>query len=163
MASKNGIFPSTESTDYHISHLSSPLCGFTTPGVPQSVSVNSRSPESILRSSAMSFRNTPSIIRRRSFQKSSHDFSSFSTPAQTVQRTQNGEGVNSSKAFLKAKQGFFASLFEPEAPVSVKPLGRCLEYAFDMEWDPSKVKCGTTISSTATADVNFGANGVLIP
>ena len=160
VASKNGSFPGT---DYHISHLSSPLCGCTTPEVAQSVSVNSRSPESILRSSAMSFRSTPSIIRRRTFRKSSNNFSDFSTPAQTVQCTQNGDDINSSKAFLNANQGFLASLYKPEAPVSVKPLGRCLEYAFDMEWDPSKVKCGTSVPSTATPDVNFSANRVLIP
>lgn len=160
VASKNDCFPST---DNHTRYSSSPSCGFTTPKVAQSVSINSRSPESILRSSAMSFRNTPSIIRKRTSRKSSNNFSDCSTPAQTVPCTQNGEDINSSKAFPNAKQGFVASLCKPEAPVSVKTLGRCLEYAFDMEWDPSRVKCGTSVSSTATPDVNFSANRVLIP
>ncbi|RVW16368.1 hypothetical protein CK203_067842 [Vitis vinifera] len=119
VASKNDCFPST---DNHTRYSSSPSCGFTTPKVAQSVSINSRSPESILRSSAMSFRNTPSIIRKRTSRKSSNNFSDCSTPAQTVPCTQNGEDINSSKAFPNAKQGFVSSLCKPEAPVSVKTL-----------------------------------------
>lgn len=160
VASKNDCFPST---DNYISHSSSPLCGFTTPTVDWSVSITSRSPESILRSSAMSYRNTPSIIRKRTSQIPSNSPSDCSTPAETVPSKRMGEDINSRKALPCAKQTSLTPLCIPEALVSVKPLGRCLEYAFDMEWDPSRVKCGTSVSSTATPDDNFSANRVLIP
>ncbi|KAK9276918.1 hypothetical protein L1049_006456 [Liquidambar formosana] len=156
IALEEGGFSSEK--DNHFAHQNSPFCFSTPPNLAQSIPVNGSSPETTLRNSAMSFKNTPSIIRKRNFRKTGDDnyFDCTCTPAQTISCTRDKEDVNSTD-FLNVKQNPLPLLHKPETSVAIKrSLERCLEYVFDMEWDPVAVKCGTSVSASASSDVNFG-------
>ncbi|XVF51531.1 hypothetical protein PTKIN_Ptkin04bG0192200 [Pterospermum kingtungense] len=73
--------------DYQDMHLKGSSCCSTPPKLAGSLSPNSycSSPESILRISAMTFKNTPSIIRKRSYKKGWND--NFSDAACSPLRT----------------------------------------------------------------------------
>ncbi|RVW85630.1 hypothetical protein CK203_037499 [Vitis vinifera] len=86
----------------------------------------------------------------------SNNFSGCSTPAPTVPSTQNGEDVNSNKTFLNAKQGFLSLLCKPKDPFSVKPLGRCLEYACESDSllvMPNKLLRGHPVSNVGDLSI----------
>ncbi|XVF13176.1 hypothetical protein REPUB_Repub08aG0185800 [Reevesia pubescens] len=68
--SVSAIFPTVKNQDMH---LKSSFCYATPPKFSGSLSSNSSSPESILRISAMTFKNTPSIIRKRSYKRAWND------------------------------------------------------------------------------------------
>ncbi|XP_022737917.1 transcription factor MYB3R-5-like isoform X4 [Durio zibethinus] len=68
--SVSAIFPIVDSQDVS---LKSSFCYSTPPKLVESLSPSSSSPESILRISAMTFKNTPSIIRKRSYKKAWND------------------------------------------------------------------------------------------
>ncbi|RVW85623.1 hypothetical protein CK203_037502 [Vitis vinifera] len=86
----------------------------------------------------------------------SNNFSGCSTPAPTVPSTQNGEDVNNNKTFPNAKQGFLSLLCKPEDPFSVKPLGRCLEYACESDSllvMPNKLLRGHPVSNVGDLSI----------
>ncbi|KAL6319040.1 hypothetical protein AAG906_001513 [Vitis piasezkii] len=86
----------------------------------------------------------------------SNNFSGCSTPAPTVPSTQNGEDVNSNKTFPNAKQGFLSLLCKPKDPFSVKPLGRCLEYACESDSllvMPNKLLRGHPVSNVGDLSI----------
>ncbi|OMO79464.1 hypothetical protein CCACVL1_13658 [Corchorus capsularis] len=64
--SETAIFPIVDDEDVH---LKSSICYSTPTKLAGSPILNSSSPESILRISAMTFKNTPSIIRKRRYQR----------------------------------------------------------------------------------------------
>lgn len=105
----------------------------TPPDLALSISVSS--PESILRNSAMSYKNTPSIIRKRTPRKavSSHDCS------KNVETMESENGKCGSESWLHRSQ---------------PSLGRRLDYMFDSEWDPTMVRCGTPGSVTPSSKPN---------
>ncbi|KAI3501244.1 hypothetical protein L1887_29108 [Cichorium endivia] len=105
----------------------------TPPDLALSISVSS--PESILRNSAMSFKNTPSIIRKRTPRKAvgSHDCS------KNVDTMESENGKCGSESWLHRSQ---------------PSLGRRLDYMFDSEWDPTMVRCGTPGSVTPSSKPN---------
>ncbi|XP_015870842.4 transcription factor MYB3R-1 [Ziziphus jujuba] len=116
----------------------SPSCYSTPTERAQNLQVNYSSPESILRFSAMTFTNTPSIIRKR---KSSAVYAKCSdvtsTPRWTVPSIQEID-INS-QDFPNSKQGLISFFHRPETSVAVKSLERCLEHAFDVEKESAAV------------------------
>ncbi|XWS48952.1 hypothetical protein CRYUN_Cryun13aG0121500 [Craigia yunnanensis] len=81
---KNSVSPIFPIVDYQDMHLKSSFCYSTSPKLTGSLSPNSSSPESILRISA-TFKNTPSIIKKRSYKKIWND--NFSDAAFSPVRT----------------------------------------------------------------------------
>ncbi|XP_047951636.1 transcription factor MYB3R-5-like [Salvia hispanica] len=98
-----------------------------------SISSNTDSPESMLKSSAMSYRNTPSFIRRKTYREVASGIGSrsFSPPM------------------------WYSSLMSKRRRMPYRDTGsgssvtveRRLERAFDLEWDSSSVECHTPGSS----------------
>ncbi|XVE64885.1 hypothetical protein DITRI_Ditri07aG0137600 [Diplodiscus trichospermus] len=70
---KDSISPIFPIVDIRDMHLKSSFWYSPPPKLAGSLSPNSSSPESILRISAMTFKNTPSIIRKRSYKKAWND------------------------------------------------------------------------------------------
>ncbi|KAG8374884.1 hypothetical protein BUALT_Bualt10G0041900 [Buddleja alternifolia] len=123
-----------------------------------SISANDGSPESMLKNSAMSYRNTPSIIRKRTFRDTVNgSYSScLSTPTRTIScasdsKDTKGPNMMSEKGRLLSKDS------------SGQALGRCLEYAFDLEWDSTSVRRCTPGSTTPSSELKFGTNVMLTP
>ncbi|XP_059638812.1 transcription factor MYB3R-5-like [Cornus florida] len=150
------------SLDNHLKHAKSNIYLSTPPNL--ALSSNGSSPESLLRNSATSYKNTPSIIRKRASRDAGCDnYSDFTcTPAQNISCIRDREDVYCTD-FVKAKQGVLYPRHTPETLVSEKSLGRRLDYTFDIEWDPAAVRCRTPVSATETSDVKFGANVMLTP
>ncbi|KAF5460714.1 hypothetical protein F2P56_020564 [Juglans regia] len=147
------------SNDY-LRHPITPLC-YSTPGsVQQGIYASGSSPESILRNSAMTFKNTPSIIRKKSSTKAGNDVTC--TPECRVSSIRGGRDVNSTD-FQNMKQGFSSFFHRPETSVGFVSLGRCLEYAFDLEKDSVPANCGRSVSASASQNPDIGANTMLIP
>ncbi|KAA8521131.1 hypothetical protein F0562_011716 [Nyssa sinensis] len=150
--------------DNHLRHANSSFCFSTPPNLALSISVNGSSPESMLRNSAMSYKNTPSIIRKRTYREAGNDIYSdcTCTPAHMSSCTPDKEVVDSTD-LMNAKQGLLSPVHRSKTSVSDKSLGRRLEYAFDMEWDPATVRYCIPVSTTASSDANFAANMMLTP
>ncbi|KAL1547607.1 transcription factor MYB3R-3-like [Salvia divinorum] len=98
-----------------------------------SISSNAGSPESMLKSSAISYRNTPSFIRRKTYREVASQICSrsFSPPV--------------SYSSLMSKRGRIP--YRDTGSGSSVTVGRRLEHAFDLEWDSSSVECHTPGSS----------------
>ncbi|XP_030475223.2 transcription factor MYB3R-2-like [Syzygium oleosum] len=112
------------------------LCYLSTPpNLVSSVSVKSWSPELILRNLAMTYKHTPSIIRRRHSKKlGDASFSgSASTPASMVSNSQEKDG--GSVDFLRVEQGLLSNFHNARISTAAKCLEKCLEHAFNMEMD----------------------------
>nr|XP_043608369.1 transcription factor MYB3R-5-like [Erigeron canadensis] len=124
----------------------------TPPDLALSISVNSSSPESILRNSALSYRNTPSIIRKRTPSKTVSDNCSCPcTPGQPQIASPDHECSKYFKTSQSenAKHGSDSWLHR-----SQPSLGRRLDYMFDAEWDPTIVRCCTPGSVTPSSKAN---------
>jgi hypothetical protein len=160
-AVENSRSPSTD--DDHVTHLNSPFCYSTPTYLGRRMHANSSSPASVLRNSAMTFKNTPSIIRKRTSSKTGNanlpDVTC--TPEFTVSSIQDGHSVNSTD-FINTKRGFLSIFHGPETSV-VGSLGRCLEYAFDLEKDSVTVKCGKSVSASLSPNIDIGENTMLTP
>ncbi|EEF51134.1 myb, putative [Ricinus communis] len=97
--------------------------------------VKCTSPESILRSSARTFKNTPSIIRKRAYRKTGVDNPSdvICTPSLKFSCS-NSKDVNTAD-IPEANQGFLSLFCKAGSSIAVKSLRRQLDYAFDSEKD----------------------------
>lgn len=135
---ENGGSPSTGNST---KQLNGQFSCSTPPHLSLSISFNSSSPESILRNSAMSYKNTPSIIRKRTPKKDVD----FSTPGQTQMSHDSSKNVETSES-EKEKRASDSWLHR-----SQPSLGRRLEYVFDAEWDPTMVRCCTPGSVTPSS------------
>lgn len=112
-------------TNHDVPDLNSPHC-YTTPTKPaQPHYANDKSPESILRRSALTFANTPSIIRKRTPKCTVSSISSdiSFTPTGTTSHTHEKD-VNSTD-LPNSKHCWISN------SIAVKPLERRLEYAFN--------------------------------
>ncbi|KAK1438645.1 hypothetical protein QVD17_04454 [Tagetes erecta] len=106
----------------------------TPPDLALSISINSSSPESILRNSGLSYKNTPSIIRKR-------------TPKKIVGRDCSKNAEQSELG--KENCGSDSWLHRPQPS-----LGRRLDYMFDAECDPTVARCCTPGSVTQSSKTN---------
>ncbi|KAL0324325.1 UNVERIFIED_CONTAM: hypothetical protein Scaly_2399600 [Sesamum calycinum] len=129
-----------------------------------SLSSNDGSPESLLKNSAMSYRNTPSIIRKRTItEAASGSYSgSVSNSMRFISCASNNKGANGSnlvseKCCLHSKDSTSGTL------VSGQALERRLEYAFDLEWDSTTARRCTPGSTTPTSELKFDAKLMLTP
>ncbi|KAK9984428.1 hypothetical protein SO802_033953 [Lithocarpus litseifolius] len=147
------------STYVHFSHPNTPICYSIPTYLGQSMYANGSSPESTLRNSAITFKNTPSIIRKRTSRKTGNanlpDVTC--TPESTVTSICDRQYVNSTN-FLNTKQGFLSFFGNTETSVAVKSLERCLEYAFDLEKESVAVKCGKSVSASMSPNIDICAN-----
>ncbi|KAL1559814.1 transcription factor MYB3R-2-like [Salvia divinorum] len=98
---------------------------------PINLSLSISSPESILKSSAISYRNTPSIIRRKTYREAASGICS---------------NLTSERGCLPSHDTGSGSSVIGQA------VERRLELAFDLEWDSSSVKCYTPGSSQLKSD-----------
>ncbi|KAF5943291.1 hypothetical protein HYC85_020933 [Camellia sinensis] len=112
----------------------------------------------VLRNSAMSYKNTPSIIRKRASREAvSGNYSVLNcTPARMISCTSEADFVN-------VKQDAHSPFRRPKISVADKSLERRLECEFDKEWDSAVARCCTPVSTSASSGLNFGANMMLTP
>lgn len=147
------------SVDNNLSHDNRHVGCSTPPNLELSMSVNSSCPGSMLRNSALSYKNTPSIIRKRTSRKavsSNYSDRNYSS-ARIISLTREAD-------FLNVKQdGVVCPFHRSEASVVDRPLERRLECEFDKEWDSAAIRCCTPVSATAASGLNFGANRMLAP
>ncbi|CAL5429853.1 unnamed protein product [Camellia sinensis] len=122
-----------------------------------SISVSGSSPESSLRKSVMSYKNTPSIIRKRTSREADSRHSSDCNYT-SAQNSCTHEGD-----FTNVKQGVHSLFHRSQTSVVDRSLEKRLEFEFDKEWDSATVRCFTPVSATATSRLNFGANMMLTP
>lgn len=146
MSLENGGSPSTANSSKQPNGQFS--CS-TPPHLALSICVNSSSPESILRNSALSYKNTPSIIRKRTPRKTVG--SCPSTPGQAQMGSPDHDCSNYFKTSQSEniKHGSDSWLHR-----SQPSLGRRLDYIFDAEWDPTVVRCCTPGSVTQSSKAN---------
>ena len=147
-----------------VRHPNTPFCYSSPTYLGQSMYANGSSPESILRNSAMTFTNTPSIIRKRTSRKtgSANLPHVTCTPESRVSYICDRQDVNSTD-FLNTKRGFLSFFRGTETSVAFKSLERCLEYAFDLEMDSVAVKCGKSVSASLSPNIDICASKMLIP
>lgn len=123
--------------------------------MPLSISSNVDSPESILKSSAMSYRNTPSIIRNKAFRAAtsgSHS-SSVSIPRQILScSSADCSNLMSERGFLHSQDSRLGQV-----------VGRRLEYAFDLEWDSTSVSCYTPGSAAVSSELKVDKKMTVTP
>ncbi|GAB4856892.1 hypothetical protein Ancab_014810 [Ancistrocladus abbreviatus] len=137
-------------TENNSNLMNSPL-SFSTPTTsPQSTLVNCSSPASILRNSAMNF-STPSIIRKRTFRRTGNAYNTdqMCTPESAVSQTSEGKDVPCENIEEPLVPPFVC---EPDTPIAVKSVERCLERAFDMELDLARGWCNTSSYADAPSD-----------
>ncbi|PIN22867.1 Transcription factor, Myb superfamily [Handroanthus impetiginosus] len=117
-----------------------------------SISTNDGSPESMLKNSAMSYRNTPSILRRKTFREAANgSYSSrFRTAIRIISFGSDSEDVPSKDSTCGKS-------------VSGQALGRRLDHVFDMEWDSTTGRRCTPGSTTTTSELKFDAKMMLTP
>ncbi|KAJ6326796.1 hypothetical protein OIU78_013808 [Salix suchowensis] len=136
-------------------HPISPICCSTPTKYTRSISVNNTSPESLLRNSARTFKNTPSIIRKRALRGAAIAKTSdvTCTPSLKFSCANDRQIVDSTNSPVE-KQGFLPS-FEPETSLVIKSLKRHLDYAFDMEKEADPGKCGKSVPLSEPLHLNF--------
>ncbi|CAK9173055.1 unnamed protein product [Ilex paraguariensis] len=112
----------------------------TPPEHATSISFGDSSPESMLRNSAMSYKNIPSIIRKRTPRKAGLANYSDCTcsPAQTFPCSYDSKYVNRADLII-VSQGLLPQIEKSETSGADNFLERRLEYAFDVEWDCTPV------------------------
>lgn len=129
-----------------------------------SISSNVGSPESILKSSAISYRNTPSIIRRKTFREAASGIcsSSYSTPMLVLSGA--AERTYADCLNLTSERGCLPS-HDSRSGSSVigQAVERRLEYAFDLEWDSTSVKCYTPGSAAPSSELKADKKIMLTP
>ncbi|KAF5938636.1 hypothetical protein HYC85_022895 [Camellia sinensis] len=117
-----------------------------------SISVSGSSPESSLRKSVMSYKNAPSIIRKRTSREANSRRSSDCNYT-SAQNSCTREGD-----FTNVNQGVHSLFHRSQTSVVDRSLEKRLEYEFDKEWDSATVRCFTPVSATATSRLNFDYN-----
>lgn len=119
-------------------HVSHQLVPSSSPYLSLSISSRDGSPESLLRNSAMSYKNTPSIIKRKNYRQAEYtkNYSAISTHIHTISSPYS---KYTKDADYEGVKGGLPS--EVSTSVAGLNLGRRLEYAFDQEWDPTIVRC----------------------
>ncbi|KAK6137515.1 hypothetical protein DH2020_028768 [Rehmannia glutinosa] len=129
-----------------------------------SISSNDGSPESMLKNSAMSYRNTPSIIRRKTFREAGNASFSSSVSNPTPIRSCAFDGKDANGSNLISEKGWLCSKDSTTGTsVSGQALERRLEYEFDLEWDSSTARCCTPGSTTPSTGLKFDAKVMLTP
>ncbi|KAK6158161.1 hypothetical protein DH2020_005475 [Rehmannia glutinosa] len=129
-----------------------------------SISSNDGSPESMLKNSAMSYRNTPSIIRRKTFREAGNASFSSSVSNPTPIRSCAFDGKDANGSNLIGEKGWLCSKDSTTGTsVSGQALKRRLEYEFDLEWDSSTARCCTPGSTTPSTGLKFDAKVMLTP
>lgn len=168
------------STEKNIQLESCPSCCSTPPSHVGSISVSS-SPEAILRTAAKNFKNTPSIIRKRTRQTSERDCNRIDVNSICISEVRNGGSSNDSQGSSHSCDHVLAGLDDPttahllkvkwlslsspglhaETDVPSKSLEKRLEYAFDLEWDTSKSKGSVPADSSGVmSNQNFVRRGI---
>ncbi|XP_077226167.1 transcription factor MYB3R-2-like [Tasmannia lanceolata] len=157
-----------------IEQAHSPACYSTPPNHELNVvSVdNGSSPESILRSAAKSFKNTPSIIRKRG--RDSKDVDSSSCTRQVMDeisdnslgsihlclpKSYGAEDLNCGD-LINVKRLFHSPSvsLKHSSGAAVNSVEKRLEYAFDLEWEKANAKCTTSGAVGGHSDVNIDAS-----
>lgn len=111
---------------------------------PINLSLSISSPEYILKSSAISYRNTPSIIRRKTYREAASEI--CSSTFRTSMHAADCSNLTSERGCLPCHANGSGSSVIGQA------VERRLEHAFDLEWDSSSVKCHTPGTSQLKAD-----------
>lgn len=155
----NGGYPSIDNL---LMHANSQFCCSTPPSLAPSTSVSVSSPESMLRNSALNYKNTPSIIRKRTSKEAGSATNSSITcsPAHTISFSQDSKDVNSTD-LVDMQQSLHRQLHISTPSVFCKPLERRLEYVFDREWDPLAVRWCAPVY--APSEIVFGSSVMLAP
>ncbi|CAI9784539.1 unnamed protein product [Fraxinus pennsylvanica] len=139
------ISKSKERSAMHVSHQ---LVPSSSSYLSLSISSNDSSPESLLRNSAMSYKNTPSIIKRKIYRQDENakNYSAVSSSMRTISCPNRiyTRGAD----FAEVKGGSLYEVSTSGTSVAGQCLERRLEYAFDQEWDPTTVRCCTPDSLT---------------
>lgn len=93
------------------------------------------SPESVLRSLAMTFENIPSIIRKRTARKtpSLHNCDPARTPLQMIFSSPENEHSNSLDNFKPKQGGFISFTHKTKTSAISKSLQGCMEFACNIE------------------------------
>ncbi|CAI9755428.1 unnamed protein product [Fraxinus pennsylvanica] len=127
---------SNEESAKHVSHQ---LVPSSSPYLSLSISSNDSSPESLLRSSAMSYKNTPSIIKRKIYRQAEYakNYLAVITPIRTISSPSNSKYTKGAD-FVGVKGGLLSDVSTSVAGLNLE---RRLEYAFDQELDPTIVRC----------------------
>lgn len=116
---------------------------------------NNGSPES-MKSSALSYRNRPSIFRKTAFKEVSN--ATFSN---------SEEGASSSNAInSNSEEGASSSNLNSEksgSSVIGPALGRCLDYEFGLEWYSKSIKRCTPASATPSSELKVATKMVPTP
>ncbi|XP_057463117.1 transcription factor MYB3R-2-like isoform X2 [Actinidia eriantha] len=136
--------------DNDLKHGKSQLCCSPPPNLALSMSISSISPESMLRNSARSYKNTPSIIRKRTSRDSgsSNNYPDRNkTSEHMISRTSEAESIN----------------IRSETSIVDRSVERRLQDEFDNEWDTTAARCRTPVSAATSPSLNFGANVMLTP
>ncbi|KAK2989058.1 hypothetical protein RJ640_018847 [Escallonia rubra] len=154
------------SVDNHIRRTdNSPSCCSTPPNLELGISSNGSSPQSMLRNSARSYKNTPSIIRKRTSKADGNGKVSkfICTPEKTVSYACDSKDLQSSN-LLNGQQGLYPQLNRSAPSVTEKSVERRLDYVFHMEWDPAALRCCAPVSAIPPSELldcrsNFGVHG----
>lgn len=149
---KTGTFPSTDS---YIQTASIPVSSNTPSSHNTGVTVDGSSPESILRSAARSFINTPSIIRKRRL-RISRKFDNINQKDGVCSLEESRDKLDNNHHFLRLcpcdrhdNNGVLSNekqLFLPfkcqklGSSAAVKSIEKCLEHAFDSVWASTNTK-----------------------
>ncbi|XP_077241767.1 uncharacterized protein LOC143882192 [Tasmannia lanceolata] len=150
----------------NIQEAHSPVFYSTPSSVELNVSVKGSSPESILRSAAKSFKNTPSIIRKRGrgISRLLPEQSSQSNHVVQSGTSDNIEDFNCVD-LLNVKRLFLSpsDSLKHDTGADLKSVGKRLEYAFDLEWNDSNAKSRTSDAAGGRVDANPGASTTFMP
>ncbi|XP_004300765.1 PREDICTED: myb-related protein 306-like [Fragaria vesca subsp. vesca] len=124
-------------------------CYSTPPTNVQNVYASSTSPKSRLKSLARTFKNTPSIIRKRASRTADHTNSSGASCSTAFNILSLGEAcINSTYSNSSDYvRGLSSMRHRHETSEAHKSLGRCLELEFDDENDSGIANCGEVSSA----------------
>ncbi|XP_024175371.1 transcription factor MYB3R-3 isoform X1 [Rosa chinensis] len=140
---------SSPSTNSNCTPPKIPLRYSTPTNSVQNVYASSTSPKSRLKSLARTFKNTPSIIRKRASRTTDHaNFSgaSCSTALNILSLDEAAFNSRDSKSSDYVR-GLSSMRHRPETSDAYKSLGRCLEHEFDDENDSGIANCGKVVSA----------------
>lgn len=128
-----------------------------------SISSNDRSPESKLKNSAESYKNTPSIIRKKFVSESAKPSYSSSLSTRSIISC-DSESKDCNCLCLTSEKGcLHPKGFKSGTSLGEQPLERRLEYAFDLEWDSATGRRCSPCSKSPSSELNFDAKMMLTP
>lgn len=154
-AESNGII----SLDNHIACSKHQQLYFTPPSVVLNISGNgSNCPESLLRDSAMSYKNIPSIIRKKISREARDDASCCKnpTPGNEIWSSSQSKEIESTGS-LKMEGTSVSNTYKSGTSVVGRSLERRLNFASDKEWESGAVRFSTPISASSST-FNSGLN-----